>query len=147
MDSNSNGRVDAGETDITAQVTANFSLAGGFFSVDFDTPRQIAGGGTESYLIVLDFAASGSAAAMWLLLPLFMVLAFFRKLRLTLLAVVASVSMVACSGGGSPGSGNNGGNDNTLQFRATRINATVTSSGDPVLLRPLPIVGPLITVR
>ena len=151
LDANGNGVVDAGETVIPATVDISAST----FTVTFTTPRTVAAGTSENYVLAADFGSTLSAMAMpmlaggsLLLLGLAGVAGLSRRKQLLLVgAVFAGAALTGCDGDAtltqisSPG-----GEGQTFQFTLTAITAEGAISGDTATPAGLPLAGPVITV-
>lgn len=165
VDTNGDGVVDAGDSNVTELITGDIGVAGGFFNLQFDTPRVIASDASESYLIALRFSPTAFAGFGLLALPL-LLLGLGRKFRGLAFVSLVCLGLAACSnpvdtgnnGGGNNGGGNNGGGNNgggntdpteddRIQFSLTGVNASEAGTNAIVIFSDTPITGPEITVE
>lgn len=147
LDANGNGVADSGEEVIPATV----SLTASSFTATFTTPRTVAAGTSENYILAADFNATLSAMAMpmlaggsLLLLGLAGVAGFGRRKQLLIVGVVlAGASLAGCSGDSTLTRVDGG----TFQFTLTNIAAQGAITGDAAVPSGLPLAGPVINVN
>ena len=148
LDVNGDGALDAGDTEIAATIIKDDTMR--TYEIEFTTPRSIADGVTENYLITVDLTADASTASMWLFAPLLLLSGLFARSKAKLVLVAGAMTALLSSCGGGGGGANTvleeGLPSNTIQFTIDTL-TIVDSGGKAVIPTGLPKEGTVITVE